>query len=185
MSAPSFQQVAIRPVELSDADEVQRYASDARLAATCNVPHPYPDDGGRQFVQRSIIAREKGERYPSAVIVGGKFAGLMGLNAIDLNRGKAELDYWIAVPFWGHGVGTAAARLAVALAFRGLKLQTVFSGCLCGNPASCRVLEKVGFTEIETIINDGTYGQKFDNQPIRRFKLDRADWEQRADSRFS
>ncbi len=66
---------------------------------------------------------------------------------------------------------TNAVRLAVEYAIKELAMTTVFSGCWEGNPASCRVLEKNGFNEIESIINDGKYGQKFKGQRIRRFKL--------------
>lgn len=165
--------VSLRPISLEDADAVQRYASDARLAATCNVPHPYPADGGQIFVRRCEVDRAAGTRFASAVFVDGTFAGIMDLNAIDRDRGSAELDYWIAVPFWGKGVATVAARLAAALAFGELGLRVVYSGCWEGNPASGRVLEKVGFTEMPAVINDGLYGTKFKGERIRRFRLEK------------
>ena len=48
--------VSIRPLELTDAPAVQRYASDERVARTTNIPQPYPDDGGEQFVKQCLEA---------------------------------------------------------------------------------------------------------------------------------
>jgi len=150
--------VTLRPIALADAPSVQRYAADERLARTCNVPHPYPDNGGAWFAKRSVDARAKRERFPFAVLVDDDFAGIVGLNAPDFENRTIECDYWIGVPFWGKGIGTAAVGLAAAYAFADLDMQIVFSGCLTSNPASARVLEKNGFMEIETIVNDGKYG---------------------------
>jgi len=172
--------VTIRPIDLTDAAAVQRYASDERLARTCNVPHPYPKDGGEAFVRRCVEARLRRERFPSAVLVDDEFAGVIGLNAPDFKAGTVECDYWIGVPHWGKGIGTKAVALAVEFAFRALGMQTVFSGCWEGNPASGRILEKNGFREIESMLATDTYGRKFKGQPIRRFMLTKQDWPARA-----
>jgi RimJ/RimL family protein N-acetyltransferase len=100
----------------------------------------------------------------------------MNLNRIDRDRGTAELDYWIAVPFWGRGIATAAVRLAVTLAFAGLRLQVVESVCLEENPASGRVLEKAGFTEVESGTHADRYGSRFAKRSFRRFRLQRETW---------
>ena len=167
--------VSLRPLELDDATMIQQYASDARLAAMCNVPHPYPADGAEAFVRAQLVDQEAGTRYPLTVLAGGELVGVVGLNAIDQERRSAELDYWIAVPFWGRGFATEAVSLAVTLAFAGLHLRTLESACLEGNPASCRVLEKAGF-----LVEQGTHrarpGSRFAGQSLRRFRLRREDW---------
>ena len=48
--------VSIRPLELTDAPAVQRYASDERVARTTNIPQPYPDNGAEQFVKQCLEA---------------------------------------------------------------------------------------------------------------------------------
>lgn len=163
--------VSIRPIESGDAEAVQRYASDEQLARTCNVPHPYPENGGEHFVKQGIEDRQKKKRFPSAILLNGNFVGVIGLNNPDFQERSIEVDYWLGVPFWGVGIMSKAVSLAVEYAINELEITTVFSGCWEGNPASCRVLEKNGFKEIEGIINDGKYGQKFKGQQIRRFKL--------------
>jgi RimJ/RimL family protein N-acetyltransferase len=168
--------VTIRPIELTDAGAVQRYAADEKLARTCNVPHPYPENGGEWFVKRSVEARQKRERFPSAVLVDGQFVGVIGLNSPDFEAKSIECDYWVGVPNWGKGIGTKAVGLAVEFAFHELGMQTVFSGCWEGNPASARVLEKNGFKETESTLGTDTYGQKHKGKRIRRFMLTRQEW---------
>ena len=163
--------ITIRPIESGDAEAVQRYASDEQIARTCNVPHPYPENGGERFVKQGIEDRQKKKRFPSAILLKGDFVGIIGLNDPDFQNRTIGVDYWLGVPFWGNGIMTEAVRLAVEYAIEDLEMTTVFSLCWEGNPASCRVLEKNGFNEIKSIINDGKYGQKFKGQRIRRFKL--------------
>src|SRR5512142_3366365 len=108
--------VSLRLVERTDAADVQRYAADPGVAQTSNVPHPYPEDGGVAYVERVIVGRETGHQYAFVIQYDGHFAGIMTLNAVDREAGTAELDYWVAVPFWNQGIGTTAARAAIQYA---------------------------------------------------------------------
>ena len=56
----------------------------------------------------------------------------------------AELGYWIGQPYWGHGHATEAARAVLRHAFQELALERVWAQCLTRNPASGRVLQKIG-----------------------------------------
>ena len=62
-----------------------------------------------------------------------------------MHRCTAELGYWLAEPFWGRGVMTAAVTAFVAHSFQTLPLQRIFASVYASNPASARVLEKAGF----------------------------------------
>jgi len=57
-------------------------------------------------------------------------------------EGMAER--WIGVPYWNHGYCTEAARALVAYGFESFKLQKFTSRHLADNPASGRVMEKIG-----------------------------------------
>jgi RimJ/RimL family protein N-acetyltransferase len=59
--------------------------------------------------------------------------------------GAVELGYWIARPYWGLGYATEAARAVLDIARDSLRLNTLVAGHFLDNPASGRVLEKVGF----------------------------------------
>ncbi|MDQ2730406.1 MAG: GNAT family N-acetyltransferase, partial [Armatimonadota bacterium] len=166
--------VTIQPVKYHHAEQVQQYASDERVAATTNIPHPYPAGGAKAFVERAIAGRETGSRYAFAVLTDGSFAGVITLNTVDRHAGTAELDYWVAATFWNSGVGTAAISEAIQYAFDELGLSMLASACLLENVASVRVLEKNGFEKVGEFINDGKYGTKFMGRRMSQLELHRS-----------
>ena len=68
----------------------------------------------------------------------------MGLREIDTEHSQAEMGFWIEVESWGKGYATEAARAVVRSAFDQLKLNRVYAHHMVRNPASGRVMEKVG-----------------------------------------
>lgn len=166
-------EVYIRPLEHGDAEAVERYASDERVAATTTIPHPYPKGGGEGFVTGSIAARDRRESFPFAIIVDGDMIGVIGLNGADFEKRTIRIDYAIAFSHWGKGIMTRVVPLALDYIFTELEMETVMSGCLARNPASGRVLEKNGFTEIEQFVYTHP---KFEGEPARRFRLTKEEW---------
>jgi RimJ/RimL family protein N-acetyltransferase len=70
----------------------------------------------------------------------------MGLTGAHLrDGGYFEMGYWLGRPYWGQGYATEAARKLAAFAFSGLKAGRLTAGYFHDNPASGRVLEKIGF----------------------------------------
>ena len=161
--------MTLRPIGQQDVEAIQNYASDSRLSTTCNVPYPYPGGGAEAFVNLVAARRESCESYAFAILQDGVFAGVMSLNAVNRVERKAALDYWVALPFWNKGIGTAAAAEAVQYAFGVLVLDWLESGCLARNPGSARVLEKNGFVETGTTVYQGEPGHKFSGERIRLF----------------
>jgi RimJ/RimL family protein N-acetyltransferase len=169
--------VTLRIVEPGDAADVQKYASDPEISKTSNVPYPYPKDGGRLFVERAVAGRQAGHLYTFSIRYDNAFAGVVSLIDVNKAAGTAELGYWIARPFWGKGIATAAACEAVRYAFEALGLSTLSSACLTRNPASKRVLEKSGF--IQT--GEFTYSDlRFKGERMLSFKLSRVDFERKG-----
>ncbi len=71
--------------------------------------------------------------------------GFVGLHRIDRGDGHAELGYFLAREFWGHGYASEAVKLALQYAFEWLNLRKVYARVYEPNVASIRVLEKNGF----------------------------------------
>jgi RimJ/RimL family protein N-acetyltransferase len=81
-----------------------------------------------------------------AIEVDGSFAGSVGLKlGMDVERVSAEIGYWVAEPFWGRGIGTAALVAATDWAFGEWPLTRIFAVPFARNAASVRVLEKAGY----------------------------------------
>ncbi len=138
--------VQIEPLEMKHAPFIQRYASDAAVAATTTLPHPYPENGGVEFVKYCQSRWEKGVSFTYAVMDGDDFVGACGVEIDKRGReGQPEIGYWIGKPFWGRGYGYAAARAVLTRVFSEQDWQYVIARSLTHNPASIRILEKCGF----------------------------------------
>nr|WP_186809579.1 GNAT family N-acetyltransferase [Paenibacillus xylanexedens] len=144
--------VALRFVSPSDAEFVQQYASYPEISETSNVPYPYPEGAGESWAKMVMARREQGISYVFTILSDDQFAGVISLNAVDLTEKTAELDYWIAVPFWNQGIGTIAAQKAIDFAFYELDLQILRSACLVSNKGSLKILEKNGFKKVNDFV---------------------------------
>lgn len=110
-------------------------------ATTLRIPHPYSKEDARQF----IAASRRGSEFRRSVILrsGGLLIGGIGLN-IDERNQQAELGYWIGVPYWRQGYATEAAQAMLRYGFEELRLNRIFASHFQQNPASGRVLAKLG-----------------------------------------
>ncbi len=72
-----------------------------------------------------------------------RLIGGIGIAATD--EGEHELGYWIVPSMWGRGYVTEAGRAVIAAAKDSLRLERLVSGHFVENPASGRVLQKLGF----------------------------------------
>jgi ribosomal-protein-alanine N-acetyltransferase len=140
------ERLILRPHNLADAPELQRLIGDRDIAfTTLNIPHPYEDGMAEEWIQARREKFEKGENIQFAIVhrVQGCLMGGVGL-AIDKQNESAELGYWIGKPYWGQGYCTEAARAVLEYGFEVLGLNRVFSNHFTRNPASGRVMQKIG-----------------------------------------
>lgn len=131
-----------------DAPEVGRILGAWELArALLVVPHPLEEGWAERFVEASRRASESGERISFAVALreGGRLVGdvLLKPNPRDDN---AELAYFVGVPYWGRGYATEAVGEVVRYGFEELGLHRIHADHLGSNPASGRVMRKVGMS---------------------------------------
>lgn len=137
--------LVLRPFLLSDAATVQRLAGDRGVAdTTLSIPHPYVDGMAEQWIATHEGAWTRHEL--ATLAIAEPEAGLVGAISlrIELAHRRAEMGYWIGPPFWGLGYATEAARAMVAFGFDKLSLQRIHAQHFARNPASGRVMAKVG-----------------------------------------
>jgi [ribosomal protein S5]-alanine N-acetyltransferase len=161
--------VSIEPLSEDHRESVQRYAASKRVSAQCNIPHPYPSDGARAFINEAEQGWRGDRHRVFAALLDGKFAGIASLSAIDKEQGCAELEFWVAAPFWNKGVATDAIALAVDHAQTELGLCCLWSACLATNWPSQRVLKKNDFLFCGHFDNRGDFGDKFMGRRMSRF----------------
>ena len=166
-------EVTIRPLQLSDAEAVQCYASDERVARMTTIPQPYPPDGGETFVKKAVEECANGEAFYFGILADGELIGAIDFRPIDRENCSVECGYAIAASHWGKGITTKALSLALRYAFCELGMDVVRSSCLSRNPASARVLEKNGFRETGEFVSEIP---KFKGEPFRGFQLTKQEW---------
>jgi ribosomal-protein-alanine N-acetyltransferase len=130
--------LTLRPFCDADAHEFAYLAGDWAVASmTSDIPYPF---SARQAA--GWLAPARGEvRF--AIEIEGRLVG--GVGFYRRSSGVAELGFWLGRPWWGHGFATEAARAVLAQGVRSRRLPGFSSAHFIDNPASARVLLKLGF----------------------------------------
>ncbi|MEP1231493.1 MAG: GNAT family N-acetyltransferase [Litorimonas sp.] len=139
--------LTLRRVTLDDIAALSNLAGDYEIARmTGSFPHPFPPLSA-EF--RLMYLKQQWRRdlaFPYAITLDGK--DLIGM--ADLFRKTTsdhfELGYWVGRPFWGQGYATEAASALIQHAQRTVGITYIKAGVFTDNPASLRVLTKLGFT---------------------------------------
>lgn len=139
--------VEIRSWREADADVLASLANNRRIwrNLTNRFPHPYGLDDAVAWIETTGQHQEDARHM--AVIADGAVVGGVGFQRqTDLSTHTAEIGYWIGEPYWGRGIATRALQAATKLAFDSFDFVRLQAGVLSWNPASCRVLEKAGYS---------------------------------------
>ena len=140
----------LRPLTLQDASNLSRLAGRREIAdTTISIPHPYSEEQARRWITETadLFAKRKSVVFAMESKGEGMLAGTTGLRDIDAEHLQAELGFWVAVEWWGQGYATEAARAVVAFGFEQLGLNRIYAHHMVRNPASGRVLAKVGMKQ--------------------------------------
>ena len=164
------ERLLLRPGWPEDAGALARAIGDRQVAQMlARVPWPYTVAHAAEWLgsphdplrPRFLVCRRD-----TAALVGG-----IGLDG----AGGAELGYWIVRDHWGRGYATEAGRAVLAIADRTFRLDEVRASHAIDNPASARVLAKLGFiahgapTQLPSLGRGGL----LDVQPVQRSRPDR------------
>ena len=137
----------------TDVPTIVEYAGDERIAATTlNIPHPYAEQHAVWWINLAWQSWENGSKtiFGLRLRDTDEFIGGMGLH-LEPDHRRAELGYWIAVPFWGKGYATEAAAAVLRYGFTERELHRIQATHLQHNPASGRVMEKNGMRHEATL----------------------------------
>jgi ribosomal-protein-alanine N-acetyltransferase len=142
--------LVLRPTRGSDADrafEIQTDWQVTRMLCLASFP-PDRDEIRRWFAdhQREWSA---GEAYRFAVELAGKMVGVVDVDGIVEREGS--LGYWFDRAAWGRGYAFEAAHAVTRFAFEAVGLAKLKAGHAHDNPASGRVLTKLGFSPLDTV----------------------------------
>jgi ribosomal-protein-alanine N-acetyltransferase len=172
----------LRPFELTDALEVQRLAGDPDIAdTTLNIPHPYQPGMAEQWIMTHDPDHDSGEALTLAV-VGRETGELMGAVGLTVTQrfNRAELGYWIGKPYWNRGFCTEAACAILSHAFEVMRLHRVHASHLIRNPASGRVMQKLGMVHEGRARQHAKKGETYEDLELYGILRDEWEAEERA-----
>lgn len=133
----------LRPGFAEDAPALAAAIADEAIVRNlATAPWPY-----RMRDAEAFLAKPRDPLLPSFLVLERTDSAPRLVGSCGLGRrpsGAVELGYWIARPFWGRGFATEAGRALVDIA-RTLGLRQLEASHFIDNPASARVLDKLGF----------------------------------------
>ena len=157
---PSLQteRLLLRPFVTADAAAVCEIVDNKSIASTTrsiNLPYTLamaedwirPQQENWSAQSAAVFAMcWRGNDRENAVEQNLPVIGAIGLEVCEEDE-KAELGYWISESYWGRGIATEAATAVVKFGFEMLCLNKIFASHMVKNPASGRVMEKIGMSK--------------------------------------
>lgn len=138
------ERLLLRPSWPEDARELHQAIADEGIVRNlARAPWPYTAKDAVRFATTN-----HDERYPAFLLMlrTNGAPRLIGACGIGEHDGKAELGYWIGRPYWGLGFATEAGKAVIDIA-KTIGHKKLVASHFTDNPASGRVLRKLGFTD--------------------------------------
>ncbi|PID37003.1 MAG: GNAT family N-acetyltransferase [Rhodobacterales bacterium] len=157
--------LTLRSLTPADFDALFALVSDYEVAKmTASWPHPADPE----------LTRARCQPYAGTGFVFGAFAGpeLVGVLGVTAEHDPPELGYMFARAHWGRGLASEACRAAVNHAFASFDWPEIAACVFDDNPASARVLEKLGF-EATGPCTGSSAARASDALPTQNFRLAR------------
>jgi len=134
----------LRPGWAEDAPALHAAIADEAIVRNlASAPWPYCLSDAEAF-----LAAQRPDALPSFLLYRRTRGApqLVGSAGLGLRPdGEVELGSWIGRAYWGLGYATEAGEAVLEIARHALRLRKVSAGHFVDNPASGRVLEKLGF----------------------------------------
>ncbi len=149
------ERLLLRMFTSSDAAAVAKLCNNINIyQTTLYLPYPYTIDDALSWIDRHEANFAARLMYEFAVTdkLSGELYGAIALSCNEKSN-NGELAYWIGEEFWGRGYATEAAEAMVEFAFEDRLYHKVFARYFSSNPASGKVMEKIGMS-VEGILRE-------------------------------
>ena len=139
--------IKIRSWKMDDAETLAYMIGNKKVQDNLReLPYPYTVLDAKEYLL-SAVAADMQKTFEWAITADDKLVGSIGAFRKDnIHRLTAEMGYFVAEEHWGKGIVTEAVKLACSYVFENSDIVRIFAEPYAHNDASCRVLEKAGFT---------------------------------------
>jgi RimJ/RimL family protein N-acetyltransferase len=145
------ERLLLRPGWIDDAALLQSAIAHESIAFNlAKLPWPYTMGDAHWYLGQK---RKEGDAVFLIFTRTDAAPRLIGGIGLHEDRGEMEIGYWITPSEWGKGYVTEAGNAVINIARHSLRLPRLVSGHFTDNPASGKVLRKLGFKPTGRIEN--------------------------------
>jgi len=174
------ERLILRAFAVEDAPTVQRLAGAREIAdTTLNIPHPYEDGVAEKWIagHQERYRQNQGLTLAITLAEGNLLIGAISLISFSDQHQHAELGYWVGRQWWRAGYCTEAAREVVRFGLEQLGLNRIVGQHLARNPASGRVMQKIGMKHEGTLRQHVRKWDKFED--LECYGILKSEWSSR------
>lgn len=150
----------LRPVRMSDAQDLFEYSKDPEVARHVLWDAHQSIHQTRAYIR--FLTRQYRSGAPSSFVIvlrtNNKVIGTIGFMWAQPENRSAEVGYSLSRAYWNQGFMTEALQEILSFGFGTLGLNRIEAQHECDNPASGKVMLKVGMTR------EGTLRQRLYNK---------------------
>lgn len=153
----------LRPMKMSDCQDVFAYSRDPEVARHVLWDAHQTIGQSRAYLRYILRQYRNGEPSSYGIVLKetNHLIGTIGFMWVNTENRSTEVGYSLSRSHWNQGLMTEALRAVIELAFDVMKLHRVEAQHETDNPASGRVMLKVGMRREGTmrgrIFNKGRY----------------------------
>jgi RimJ/RimL family protein N-acetyltransferase len=146
------ERLLLRRFRLEDADVVYRMGTDPQVTRYTHEHATSIEQAREILIEHPLADYQKHGfgRWACVLKATGEVIGFSGLKRLE-DLGEVDVGYRFLPAYWGKGLATEAARVALDFGFTQLRLPRIIGLVIPENVASVRVLEKIGMTFVEII----------------------------------
>ncbi|WP_316821380.1 GNAT family protein [Pedobacter gandavensis] len=141
------EQALLRPLQISDFENLKTFAINEPELWTYSLQHAGTEPAMKQYIEKALIAKEKGLAYPFIVFdkLKQRYAGTTRLYDIDLSNKCLSLGYtWYGKEFQGTGLNKHCKFLLFEFVFEQMGMERVEFRLDSQNERSMRAIKGLG-----------------------------------------
>jgi ribosomal-protein-serine acetyltransferase len=145
-----MKELDLRRVKITDAGEIYKLVESCRHYLRQWLPWVDATGGASDtliFINENQNKSLFDGREAYSLIFNNQIVGIIDLHNGDRFNKKAEIGYWLAEQFQGHGIVTSACKVLINKAFFEYNLNRVVIKAAEGNIKSQRIPERLGFVK--------------------------------------